>query len=984
MKSLEVEFAGFESGDFEFALAGLALDQHALILGAPATGKTTQLRLLYQRQLAAGVNSDQLLVLVPQREAAAALRDALAIGAGASDRARAETLTGFAFRTLSEGSSKAPELITGAEQLKIISELTTDIDLPNWLPRATVGLPSFHSELRNAIASCQEWQLPHELLRDWSKAFDIVEYDYLSQVLAHYRERLEGRFDSASLLNAAAAQLREGVGGYQIVLIDDAQELTPSGFTLLGALAGFAKLQLFADPDAAVLGFRAASGDELIAFGERIAAGSLQRLVLPSAPHAPAEVAELMRRVSARIQPARAGAQRRSVAEAAFSANLESVQKRVFFSQTAEADWLASELRKSRLAGTHWSDMAVIARTRRQLEQLAQALSARAVPCRIAGAQSALRDQPAARALLELSSFALAPDSYPESQIEQLLTSTLGGFDSISLRRLRRQLRFSEHQAGEGRSAAQLLREALEVSAVGLELGSPEGKKVAKIAKLLLSVRDRELGLVQLLSELWQASDLERNWVERAMSTAEISSYANRDLDSVIELLTAAERFESRNPEATPLEFVRQQLELALPEDTLAARGQVEAVTLTTPAKIQRGFRIVALPRLQDGIWPNLKPRNSLLRVSQLEQFVKTKAAAALTQPPPSELSSELRLLYKSLGATRESLLISAMQSSDEAPSQFFNLLFGAVPAAAEFEEVFDLRQRVAQLRFRLSEGDASAAPMLAALAASGASGAHPSQWHAMLPPSTDQALLADEEKLRLRPSQLAKFEKCPLHWFIAAYGGDGSGFEASLGTLMHEAFELTDGSVSALNSFVESNFASLEFESAWQRTAQLRRAQRMVLKLAQYVAERGRDSHTAEAAFEFAFGQLLISGKIDLIERDAHGNFSITDLKTGLPPSASAVANDRQLALYQLAASEAGLAPGAITGARIVAIGGDRLSVHEQPPLAGELDAELRALLDRVVASASNVQLRAAITDHCSQDANCTVLLTAEVSDAP
>ena len=98
-----------------------------------------------------------------------------------------------------------------------------------------------------------------------------------------------------------------------------------------------------------------------------------------------------------------------------------------------------------------------------------------------------------------------------------------------------------------------------------------------------------------------------------------------------------------------------------------------------------------------------------------------------------SELADELRLFYKSLGAVRSKLMLSAMQSSDEQPSQFFQML-GLSPVAKQVDIEFDPRRLVGRLRAELAAGDVSAAPMLAALALTGASGAHPRSWQGLLP----------------------------------------------------------------------------------------------------------------------------------------------------------------------------------------------------------------------------------------------------------
>jgi superfamily I DNA/RNA helicase len=980
-----LELAGYQQPLGQLELAGIDLRRDALVIGAAASGKTTQLRHLHSAHLASGADSDELLVLTPLRRSAAMLRDLVALDSPRpASRPRAQSLTGFAFELIAASSAEAPKLLTGARQLAIVAQVVNRLDLPPGLPPSVIQLPGFHSQLRDAVSSCQELGLEPSRLNELAAEFDAPEFDYLSGALAEYRELTRDFLDPALMLRSAAKLIDDQQLTFTAALIDDAQELTPAAFELLAALARQLPLQAFGDPDASVLGFRAASAEELVrqfeGFGR--VRGTLQRFTLaPRFSAHPPSVATLLAKVAGRISPAAAGTQRKALSQAAAVVPDDAVSAAVFDTPMAEANWLASQLRAGWVAGLPWSEMVVVARTRNQLDQLAAALAARSVPCKILGSQTALRDQFAARGLLELAKFVLEPELVTAVELELLLSSPFAGFDSLSLRRLQRQLRYAESQAGGQRPIAVLLAEACSIETVGLELDSPEGRRISKLAQRVASTRELETNRVtELFQALWSGSKLAEVWRERALSSAELAANANRDLDSILELFAAAQRFEQQFGEATAVEFIDQQLELAVPEDTLAATGQFEAVSLTTAANLSRGYRLVALPRLQDGIWPNLKPRNALFHSGGLVNYLSNRQASPL-QTPKSELVDELRMLYRAIGVCRERLLLSAIETAEESPSQFFNLLFAKAPPAQGFEEIFDLRHRVGQLRRELVTGNASAAPMLAALATAGVAGAHPDDWLGLIEFSDSRPLYSPEEQIRVRPSQLAKFEQCPLHWFISAHGGDGTGFEASLGTLLHEAFELTDGSIGELTSYLDSNFVRLDFQAEWVANAQRRRAQRMALALAEYVTGRQRSTELVEAAFEFVVGRTLISGKIDLIEKDRDGNYTVADLKTGAVPTAAQVAEDRQLALYQLAAKTVPLVPGPIIGANIVSIGSGVPKVISQPALEGELEQAITALLTRVETELGEPTITAQVSEHChSTGAPCQILLTREL----
>jgi ATP-dependent helicase/DNAse subunit B len=277
-------------------------------------------------------------------------------------------------------------------------------------------------------------------------------------------------------------------------------------------------------------------------------------------------------------------------------------------------------------------------------------------------------------------------------------------------------------------------------------------------------------------------------------------------------------------------------------------------------------------------------------------------------------------------------------------------------------------------LRKKAIAKDQSAIATLSALSLAGVPGANPKNWQGLLEQSgVDPVVLAGEQH-RLSASSLEAFEKCPLHWFIGAFGGNATNFQASIGTLLHAGLEAT-ASGSDLSEFVASNWHTLEFESQWQSLAQLRRVGKMVAMVSQYLTQ-AADLVAAEQKFELEVGSLTVAGKIDRIEKDASGTW-VVDLKTGRPPSQKEVLDNRQLALYQLALSNQGEQ---LAGARIVSVGGDALKVLDQPALSQATKAELQELLERAASEIGSDTFQASISDHCSQDGNCQLLLAKAV----
>ncbi len=941
-----------QQNDYEF-LAQITAGEH-LVLGSPGSGKTSALRNLVAR-LEEQVPVAQILVLTPTRRAATALRDLIALDSKKPAEApRAQSITGFAFAQVQERSPNG-RLLSGAMQQKILRDLISLSPASPWgYDLQTIGLQGFVQEVRDLLAVCIEHRLTSDALAKLAEKFDHRGLAIASELLPSYFDALEreGLIDPSQLLINAAEVYAPN---YKWVLVDDAQDLSRAGLALVAKLSKTANVVLFGDPDASVLGFRSGVQEGFV--GEfRLA----KRHYLAPKSAFGSSLAKL----AAKLPPQLAGPQRPKPSDRALP-----LTTALFDNQISEADWLASEIRQRRMRlGLSWNDFAVVARTRVQLDQLASALAARDVPVKIVGSSTALRDQPMARAILETAKLAMLASD--QEAVMQVLDSAIFGFDSIAIRRLKRQL--AQLPEFDDVPSAELLVAALRVD---IEPTSAELRKFATLVQLIRSLEQlSEASSHELISAVWAAVD-QKSLEALSRGSSEIALAANRALDSALELFAAAQRFDA-NQLGTAREFVLSQLDQSVPEDSLAAEGLRPAVCLTTAAGlVDSSFQVVLLPRLQDGIWPNLRPRTSLLGASSLSAFL-TGRVPTPNQPVRSELEDEVRLLYKAIGAANSEVVMTAMVSQEEQPSQFFQML-GLEPVRVDSPITFDLRRLVGRYRNKLAGGDSTVAPMLAALALLNVPGAHPENWQGLLPISTSENLVPEGESIRFSPSRLSAFEKCPVHWFIQNFGGDGSGFEASLGTLLHAALEVSSNQ-GELEQFVESNWHTLEFEASWQASGQKRKALNMVAALGQYLRDAG-ELVTAEQKFEFSIGRLVIAGKIDRVEKTAEGGLRVVDLKTGKPPTAQEVLDHRQLAVYQLAVrSQYGEQS---TSGRIVSVGDQKLKVLDQPGLEGESEKALHDLLLRVESGAGGSSFIAEVADHCSADANCQLLISKVVT---
>jgi RecB family exonuclease len=608
--------------------------------------------------------------------------------------------------------------------------------------------------------------------------------------------------------------------------------------------------------------------------------------------------------------------------------------------------------------------MAVVVRTQAQIEQLSKDLALRGVPVRLSTPAEPIAKNQLGRAILDTASMIFGPVT--RELIVGVLQSSLFALTSIQIRRLDRQL---AHHFGMRVDAA--WQECFEL---GVELDSFEARALNRLLEAVRQLRvQTPTSAHQLVSVIFELAPSSLANLSRSRST--VAQAVNRDLDAALRLFAAAIRFDAQDGHEVS-QFVTEQLDQRVAEDAIYAQQLIDAALVTTPSNLSgQRFRYLALPRLQDGIWPNLKARSSMLGATALRSFLAGRSSSP-TQQVRGELADELRLFYKSIGAAAEGILLSAMQGEEEQPSQFFTLI-GSDPKLSDIHIDFDLRRYVGRLRYSLSRGDRSAAGVLALLALADVPGAHPQTWQGLLSSSTTEPIFGSDEQVLLSASSLDAFEKCPLHWFIQTFAVGKQSFQASIGTLLHKALELAKEPAD-IQSYVESNWHELEFELGWQERAQRQRAMEMSALLAQYLKDTGA-AHSAEEGFELEVGRLRIRGKIDRIEQTESG-LVIADLKTGktLPEAASS----KQLAIYQLAMIRKVGAEN-VSGAKLISIGTGKLKVLLQEKLREENLRELDAAFESFESATSASEISARFSTHCETDRDCSLLLREVVASA-
>ena len=1006
----------------------LPSDAIATVIGSPGSGKTTCLKARFLHLVDKGAKPEQVVVIAQSRDSANLYRDQLALELqGATAGPLAKTLTSLAFSVVVDRARKnkapTPTLLSGSEQDAMLQEIIKTQDPAIWPKQldATVrSLTGFRTELRDLIAVAIEHGITPSKLAELALVQSVAQWQAASICYQQYLELQNSaelqKYDSASLLREAARivsgeqDLPEAITQIKTLLIDDAQELTPAAAEFIFSLTQKgAGVCFFGDPDVATLSFRVANPKAMVLLAEKIAGSKnvvAETIYLePIHQVRPPELSLALAKVSSQIEVARAGRQRKGLTPSN-KAELAGggIAAKVFRSRTDELSFVAGVLRRRHLFdGVSWSNMAVVARSRPELDALALVLSSHSVPVRVSGSATALKSDHASGELLRLALVCLSEEPITLAKAEELLASEVCGLDALGLLRLKRSLR-KAHQDVDATSDQLLLSAMTEPALVSL-LRSPEARKAEKFIRLIDETRqlaiEPDATTEAVLWNLISGTSLMDRWVIASRGVSELAMQAGKNLDSVMALFAAAARFTERNPESKPIDFVLDQLAREVPEDSLALNNYSgDYVSLLTPSGlIGRSFDTVVLPGLIEGVWPNLKPRSSLLGAQTLDAIAagEIQNVSELTK---SELSGELRMFNKALGSARSKVLVTATDQEEEQISQFVTLVHGSIPEPETvIPRSLNLRSLAGDMRRELASGSRDQTELamgLARLAAANVPGSDPASWYGLLPLSSEEPLtdLANE-KVMVRPSQLQSYLKCPLHWFLQTHGGRSDSFSASLGTLVHEVLETTTSSdISELQELTDSRWHSLEFEADWLEDLGKRRAAKMLANLSSYLRqfeELGSVVLAKEQNFRFEFDHVRVAGQVDRIEKYENGTIMIVDLKTGgAAPSESDTANNPQLALYQMALLEGGfdeigkIDQDQLAGAKLLIVGGDKFTERPQPAMNETTSSNFKTMLIETTEGMARQVFVAQISNHCEaerEQGSCKLHLTRAVS---
>lgn len=658
------------------------------------------------------------------------------------------------------------------------------------------------------------------------------------------------------------------------------------------------QIVVLGNPDEAVETFR--GGDPLM-LASAARDFDAVALTLPQVHRGSRQIAALIELAVQQVQVAGCISQRRPNYQH-LAQNSQSVCFKIAPDDTVQVGAVAAHMRSLHLEqGLAWGQMAVIVRQSSSVELIRQELRRGGVPLAPDTPALLLRSEPAAKALLDCARAALEQllgvPVVQEEAARALLLSPLVGFSAIELRRLRRIL---------GESPDHLSTRVLSDTELFDQLeAAPTLAAKAKVAQAINEAltKERSEGLEALVWGAWQASGKAQYWRQLALdieADSLLRQRADHDLDVVISLFKRLEVWSERNPSAPGQQFLDELEAQQVASDSVAALGaRPQGVSvLTVAACAGRQWEFVAVLGIDDGVWPNLRLRDSLTQTGLLTDIVSQRIAdtvnlasltasvdpQALAQARAQICSDEMRLLVAAMSRANSQLWLGAVNGGEQGPSSFFNYLSrqSAIPVEPiQPGGAYTLRGLVATLRRQLmldlKHNNGTEAPqiaaLLAALAQRGVPGADPRSWlgiagasqfltdlpaqlesqdrlgtqvatHAVVALKKLQAQRVNQARqrgARLSPSDVENIETCPLRWYLQRHGGSPASSSAQqIGALIHwlaqQGQEHGLSREQLLDLFYRER-SSLQLPGGWYGRQENQRVEKMVENLALYLA---------------------------------------------------------------------------------------------------------------------------------------------------
>lgn len=941
-----------------------------LVLAGPGTGKTATIVESVVARLEEGIDPDAIVVLTFGRRAATELRDRIAARRGGGLLPQVATFHSFAYGLLRassgvDGYVDPPSLLSGAEEDQRIRDLIKgsvsdgSVSWPEDL-REALGTHGLAVEVRTLIARMRERDLTPAQLRSlatihgkpaWAAVADLAEQEEDVMVLQNV-------MDYAELMRRAV--IRAGEESVQAdmhqrfaaIYVDEFQDTDPLQVELLRRISGPRTCVVaVGDPDQAIYAFRGADVHGIVDFPARFPQSDgtpAPVIVLRTVRRYGSEIATAARSVLSPLAlpgvPASAQRAHRSPVVVESDSTVEIC---TCPSRAARDAYVAGQIRASHIHNkVSWRDMAVLARSSDDLAGIEQALRVAGVPATVTADEIPLRAEPAVAQLLSIIDAAVRPSVTRPEEALDLLTGPIGRLDVSDVRVLGRALRAARKDEGLPLlPARELIRDVL-VGSEPLPL-PPESviaSNVRRLRDVLAAVHrrvDSGAPIVEVLWTAWTGGPAAHGWPDRLRESAlRGSAAANHDLDAVIALFDTAERISDRYQGVYGVSaFVAMLRDQTIPAESIAGSGIRADADLVQIMTVHRAKGLewprVWVVGLEEGRWPNLVLRGSLLGVQELDEALR----GSDTDQVADLIREERNLLYVACTRAKDHLCllsVDGLESGDDRPSRFVDDLsragFEVQPLTERLGVLTHWSDLVADLRLTLMDPSAperartQAAGLLAAASklqdASGnllVAGADPRNWWGVRPLSEGPTPLREAgEVIALSGTSLDAIRECSMKWFLdhEVHAETLRGSSTAFGSIVHAiADHVAKGDIpaelEAMDSFVDSVWSAVDFDAVWRSDAERQDARRALERFLAYHRAQLRELVDTERYLQATIEvptsdggteRVHVRGFLDRIERDERGNVVAIDLKTmSNVPTKSEISEHGQLGVYQL-----------------------------------------------------------------------------------
>ncbi|WP_166985001.1 PD-(D/E)XK nuclease family protein [Canibacter zhoujuaniae] len=890
--------------------------QNVLISGAAGTGKSSFL----WRSVAA-VTQHSVAFLSPSRQAAVVHLNNYRAGKYFADSVRPSDIravNSLAFHVLASDAARLdatpPRLLNAGEQenlLRLVLEAqisAADAVHPLAVLRESALL---YSQLRDFWGIVETYGA--DAVREVCKQrIDSKIWESCHTVIAEAQRRAanDNAYTAESLVNAAAGVLQQNSSEIpELMIVDNAEQLTiPMVRFLLACVRAGKRLWLAGDEAAETTPANGITAKALLLFREalpQIPGVEYREIVCDRGQHRQSvEVGEFISNLFLPLAELRKTASEKHDVYAAPDYPIKS-----FLSDSSSElfDSLALDLRQRRVLAAEgqnvaWEEMLVVCRDREHVDRTVAALNLRRVPAHSTGGGVVLSEISASRHLLEMMLLCYSGRSASWAEAAEWLRGPLFNLRESEIRKIRSAMLVAGCAAKGSASkpaVTAVLEELLARASAGADDTAIPDAIEPQFRKLLTTLsRARhatEQGTAspsQVFWAVWDSLNLADKLQTQAIEGGHLEKmHANQILDAVVALQNVITRYEEQSQTKDPAAFVAELLFSDVPQDVLSTAQHRKGVRVATPhAVIGTEFKHVALLGLQEGLWPNLRLRGSLLELPQLLDRLEAQRWGTPAETDPTVLralrrnqlfAEELALLY--LAASRASCSIAAFGLDNEAePLSVFWSFFAPYLAVGKELGSDSLEGQVAFLRSRLelNPSDTVAASQLAALAANGVVAARPENWFGLREKLESDPLYATQEALRLSPSKLQTAAECAVNAVVRDLTGDkqGNKFAAHRGMLVHEIAELIvagETNLEKLKNFIDRAWEAVGADAAHPES-ELLITKQMAENLLKHSSDWEGDETKAEAELSGVVNldldgesaAVLLQGRADLLQQ--------------------------------------------------------------------------------------------------------------------